>query len=101
MARALRFQVQYQPTSMKMHPPLGTLRPLSGCYQEERDCWRDRRDPDPCLEFFRPEFEWEERLWFPDWPPLWDWPDFFRFLVFDLLLGLAWWPGPRRPLLVF
>ncbi len=75
--------------------------PLFGCYQEERDCYRYRRGPDPGLEFFRPEPEREERLWFPDWPPLWDWPDFFRLLVFDLLLCLAWLPGPRRPLLVF
>ena len=89
-----------QTTSMKMRP-LGALRPLSGCYQEERDCWCDRRDPGPCLELLRLEPEWEERLWFPDWPPLRDWPDFFRFLVFDLLLCLAWLPGPRRPLLVF
>ena len=80
---------------------LGTLWPLSGCYQEERACWCERRDPEPCLEFLRPEPEREERLRFLDWPPLWDWPGFFWFLVFDLLLCLAGLPDPRRPLLVF
>jgi len=85
---------------MKMHSP-GVLQPPFCCYQEERDGWLDRRDPDPCLEFLRPEPEREDRLCFPDWLRLSGWPDFFRLLVFDLLLGLAWLPGPRRPLLLF
>ena len=89
-----------QTTSMERHS-LGTLWPLSGCYQEERACWCERRDPDPCLEFLRPEPEREERLRFLDWAPLCDWPGFFLFLVFDLLLGLAGLPDPRWPLLVF